>query len=374
MANNVYNTSKLAFHREKLETLARGEITAPIYVRIKPTNRCNHHCSYCSYNPDNNCPVSERVNMKDELSREKILEILSDFKDMKESDSRGIGVKAITYSGGGEPLIYPHIVEAMRKTLEYGIDMSVITNGQKLKGERAEVLGQAEWVRVSLGESDSKSFSKTRGVPEGWFYELAENLENFSKIKKADCEFGVNFVVHRGNANQIYNSAKYFKELGLNHIKFTPVYNDSFLEYHKDIRNVAEEQIAKARLDFQKENFTVYDTYKNDFELTGLNSRNYSVCYTMQINPIIGADGVVYFCHDKSYNRSGSLGNLENTSFKELWFSKESARKFKEFNPKINCRHHCTADSRNLGAIRMINDMPNLNEYKPFSDKHKNFV
>jgi len=39
-----------------------------------------------------------------------MLEILSDFKEM--------GVKAITFSGGGEPLIYSHIEEVMKKALE----------------------------------------------------------------------------------------------------------------------------------------------------------------------------------------------------------------------------------------------------------------
>ena len=41
---NVYEESKLAFHKEKLESFKKGKITAPVYVRLKPTNYCNHHC------------------------------------------------------------------------------------------------------------------------------------------------------------------------------------------------------------------------------------------------------------------------------------------------------------------------------------------
>jgi len=258
--------------------------------------------------------------------------------------------------------------------LEYGIDLSMITNGQKLKGEKAEILAQAEWVRISSGESDSKTFSQVRKVPESMFYELKENIKKFSKIKKNECEFGINFVVHQLNANSVYSSARYFKELGLNHIKFSPVYTDDFLEYHKKIKKIVEEQITRARGDFQTKTFRIYDTYKNDFELTGLKKRNYSKCCTMQINPIIGADSVVYFCHDKSYNETGAFGNLRDISFKELWFSEETKEKLNKFNPKISCRHHCTADSRNLNILNMIKDLDNLERYQPDSDKHRNFV
>lgn len=365
MKKDVYNTSKLAFHKNKLEDLAKGAISPPIYVRIKPTNNCDHRCSYCSYSPDNECTVSETINLKDEIPREKMLEILEDFKEM--------GVLALTYSGGGEPLIYPHIPEILKKTLEYGIDLSIITNGQKLKNEKTELLKNAKWVRVSASECDAKTFTETRGRPESWFYELKENLMNFAKIKNPDCEFGINFVVHKGNADKIYDSVEYFRDIGTNHIKITPCWRTDFLEYHKPIMDSCLEQIAKARQDFSGKNFTVYDTYENDFKLTGINERKYSKCFVMQIIPVIGADSVVYFCHDKTYSKNGSLGSIKNKRFKELWFSEEASKIFKEFNPIESCRHHCTYDSRNLLAIEMLKNLNNIDKYKPENDEHRNF-
>lgn len=363
---NVYNSSKLAFHREKLEALAKGEVTAPLYVRVKPTNKCDHSCEYCSYNPDNDCPVSELINFKDEIPFKKMIEILDDFRD--------IGVKAITYSGGGEPLIYPYIIPIMEKTLKNKIELSIITNGQKLNEERAKILSQAEWVRVSASESDPETFKRIRRRPKEWFYQREKNLEEFARIKKQGCEFGINFVVNERNFNQIYNSAKYFKELGVNHIKFTPAYSDNFLGYHKDIKKEAEEQILRARQDFQNNEFTIYDTYENDFNLTGLEQRKYPLCYIMQIVPIIGADSVVYFCHDKTYNKQGVLGDIKNRSFKNLWFSQEARKKFKNTDPRKICRHHCTYDSRNIITPTLIENINHLEKFQPDSNKHKNFI
>jgi len=365
MKNNVYNISKLAFHGEKLKALSKNEVTAPLYVRIKPINACDHECSYCSYIPDNNCPVSETINYKDKIPKEKILEILEDFKE--------VGVKAVTYSGGGEPLIYPHITDAMKKTIDYGIDLSIITNGQKLSGEKADILKNAKWVRVSSSECDARTFHETRKKPESWFYELRKNLENFAKIKSPECEFGINFVVHGGNFDKIYISAGYFKNLGAGHIKITPSWNPNFLEYHEPMKKISVEQIEKARINFQDEKFTIYDTYKNDFEKTGLEERPYSRCYIMRIIPVIGADCVIYFCHDKTYNNQGVLGNIKDRRFRELWFSEESAEIFKNFNPKNSCRHHCTYDSRNIFVHEILRDFDNLDKYKPETERHKNF-
>ena len=85
----------------------------------------------------------------------------------------------------------------------------------------------------------------------------------------------------------------------------------------------------------------------------------------MQIVPVIGADAVVYFCHDKTYVTNGALGSLKEKSFKELWFSKETKEKFKSFNPMHECQQHCTYDSRNI----LINDA-----IKNFDENHINFI
>ncbi len=348
MVNLNYSTLKIAWHPEKLESLLNGTIIAPIYVRLKPTNLCNHHCSFCSYEPrGGDREVRDRIsNRKAQIPHEKILEILADFRDM--------GVKAVTYSGGGEPLIYPYILEALNKTLKYGIDLSIITNGQKLEGKKAEVLANAQWVRISSDASDAKSFSKIRKVPEKWFYELTENIRNFAKIKNPECELGINFIVHKQNSDQVYRSVVHFRDLGVNHVKITPQWiHPGFKEYHKPIMKSVLDQIRKAK-NLQDSRFKVHDTYEADFSLCGADKRNYSKCYILQIVPVIGADSVVYFCHDKAYSSSGIIGSIKDKSFKNLWFSKEAKEIFQKFNPSKSCRHHCANDLRNMNIEALL--------------------
>jgi hypothetical protein len=47
MTDNIqYSDLKIFLHPEKLKALSQGVVTAPIYVGIKPTNRCDHGCEY----------------------------------------------------------------------------------------------------------------------------------------------------------------------------------------------------------------------------------------------------------------------------------------------------------------------------------------
>lgn len=112
-----YSNLKIFSHMQEVQKVKSGERIAPIYVRIKPTNKCNQNCYYCHYK--NPYLDLNQYNSTDEINREKMLEIIEDFKN--------IGVKAITFSGGGEPLLYPYIEETMEAVLKAGIDLSIIT-------------------------------------------------------------------------------------------------------------------------------------------------------------------------------------------------------------------------------------------------------
>lgn len=342
-----YSDLKIVWHPEKLKSFLDERIISPIYVRVKPTNKCNHQCFYCVYEPDFS-GIHCETNRNDEIPIEKMREILDDFKRM--------GVKAVTYSGGGEPLVYPHIKEVLKKTLDYGIALSIITNGQNLKGENAEILSNAKWVRISSDSCNPKMFNQIRRRPERLFDEIIDNIKNFIKIKKPDCDLQINFVIHEKNKDKILESAKFYKNLGITNIKFSAAWmSKDFIGYHSRFSKEVIEQIEKAKKELEDEDFKIYNNYGKDLEQTGSSKRTYDRCYVMQINPVIGADCNVYFCHNKAYDNAGLLGSIKNQSFKELWFSKESEEKFKNFNPSVWCNHQCIGDGKNI-IIKKILD------------------
>lgn len=349
-----YSNLKIFAHAKELNAIGDNERVAPIYIRIKPTNYCNHKCYYCSY-ADSALGLRDAVNYQDQIPWEKMQEIIADISDM--------GVKAVTFSGGGEPLVYPHIVDTMKGILEAGIDLSIITNGQLLKGDRAEVLANAKWVRISFDSANAETYSRVRQLPLTAFEEVCENIRSFAKIKKPNCELGVNFVINHENADQVYDMAKMVKELGVNHIKYTARVTKDLFDYHEPFKQSVIEQIHKAK-ELEGDGFRVINKYEGDFDSALVFERCYEKCYINRIFTVIAADSKVYFCHDKAYVSEGVVGDLKEQSFKDLWFAEETVKRYQEFNAKKECNHHCVYDDRN----------ELLNTFYSLERNHINFI
>jgi len=345
MSSNKYSIHKIAWFPEKLESFRRGTVTAPIYVRVKPTNRCNHDCFFCVYkasfsgmhelSPDRETNYVGKIA---ELTTDKLLEILDDFHAM--------GVKAVTYSGGGEPLVHGGIVQVMKRTLELGIDLSIITNGQALSGERAAVLGKAKWVRVSVDYHNAKQMHAHRNVQERMFEALMKNLKDFSLLKDPGCNLFLNYIVHKGNCDGLFEAAHLFKAHGAENVRFSPMWIPNMQEYHAPIREkvLAQLQAAQAFVDGKFEVNSTYDLASPSHSTV----RKYHKCLFMQIVPVIAADGNVYACHNKAYDAKGKVGSIVNQRFADLWFNDETKKFFETLDPTAACQHQCANDEKNI--------------------------
>lgn len=334
-----YSDLKLFRHNKKLKAIKNKDHVAPIYVRIKPTNICNHNCNYCHY------AAGQYLNLKnlqrnDFIPWGKMQEIIFDFKK--------IGVNAVTFSGGGEPLAYKYITESMELFLKNGVDLSIITNGSLMKGYKADLLTRAKWVRISLDAGTPETYSKIRNISIDSFEEVCRNIEEFSKTKKTNCELGVNFVVTAENSEEIFKAGKLMKELGVNHIKYAARITNDTIKYHDPFRKSVIEQIHQLTEEHESPNFRVVNKYETDFDTCAVFQRQYNNCYMKELVCVIAADSKIYYCHDKAYLPNGVVGDISKMSFNDVWFSEEVRNKFKNFDAKKECKHHCVYDSRNI--------------------------
>jgi radical SAM protein with 4Fe4S-binding SPASM domain len=346
IGSGKYSVLKTFHHPQKLSSFLEKKVTAPIYVRIKPTNTCPHNCFYCIYRFEFSGihPESVRTDM---IPKEKMFEILDDLKAM--------GIKAVTFSGGGEPLHYPWINEVLKKVLDSKMDFSIITNGQLLHNEAAELLSQAKWIRVSLDYPDAETFSKIRGVPPTFFDQIKENIKKFGRMKNSNCSLGVNCVINEHNYDKVIKIVELCEELGIDNLRFAPVWKSSYEEYHKNIKDEALRQIEEARKN-SPPGMEIGSTYGRYFDgSTGGSVRAYDRCYYMQIVPVIAANQNVYACHNSAYDPEARIGSIKDRSFKEMWFSRETEDFFNNFNPKKSCQHECSNDEKNKILNEFIN-------------------
>lgn len=357
MTRSKYSEYKIFHYPEKLASLPQDttEIRAPVHIRIKPTNVCNHNCWYCAYKVDN-LQLGQDMVEKDSIPEAKMMEIIDDCVDM--------GVEAITFSGGGEPFVYRHFLATIRKLSETSIAFSSLTNGSKLKGEVAELFSQyGTWLRISIDGWDDQSYSDYRGVHVGEFSKVVKNIENFKKLNGA-CALGISFIVDNKNYHHIFEFAKWMKELGVDSFKIAPciVSNDGkeTNSYHEPFYHEAKAQAVKTKQLLEDENFEVYDSYHLQLESF---DKDYHWCPYLQINPVIGADLNVYACHDKAYNLlDGRLGSIKDVRFKEFWTSDKN--QFFKINPSEVCNHHCMANQKNIMIL----------DYLDTDSKHLPFV
>ena len=341
MNNNRYSDLKIAWFPEKLASFRDGKITAPIYARIKPTNRCQHFCKWCAYNHGTIVSgMHETMDPREMIPRAKLLEVLWDLHEM--------GTKAVTFSGGGEPLSYPHITEAMRLCHNYGIDLSCITNGALLENDRAEVLRDAKWLRVSVDYSNAEQMLASRGVDQ--FDRVLRNMAAFA-ASGASCELGVNFIVTKENFSGIADMCGTLRDHGVANVRISPVWFQNFREYHDPIASLVNLQIEAARARYDSASFRVYSSYDLDNPAHG-KERTFPKCWFMQMVPVIGADQQIFACHNTAYSSHGAIGSIKTQRFKDLWFSEETKRFMDNFST-ASCSHQCAAHSKieNVNAL-----------------------
>lgn len=101
-------------------------------MEIEFSRICNFRCSYCY--------VADKSACKNELSRSEIRDAILQAK--------GLGARKIIILGG-EPSIYPHLVEMLQFLSSEGLEIEMFTNGTGIDDGLARVLAR-ERVRVVL--------------------------------------------------------------------------------------------------------------------------------------------------------------------------------------------------------------------------------
>ncbi len=341
----LYSNQKFLMHPEHLTAISEGRMVAPVHVRIKPINHCNHGCWYCAYRADQ-LQLGENMDLRDRLPEDKMFEIVDDLVEM--------GVKAVTFSGGGEPLIYKALPEAVSRLAAGGIRVAALTNGANLKGRVADAFAEhGTWIRVSIDAWDDESYAKSRSVRVGEFTRVMKNINTFA-ARGSNCVIGTSFIISRENVDHVYEMCMRLRDAGVNHVKLAAavVANDvaENNRYHRAIMDKANREIARAQM-LSTERFSVLNHYH---EIEERFEKPYDNCPFLMYLTVIGADANVYTCQDKAYNEKGCLGSIRERRFADFWFSDETRDAVFRLNPRHDCRHHCVAHQKNLAILEQL--------------------
>jgi hypothetical protein len=179
-------------HEDAMRSYRRGTGCTVISTHVSPEGACNLRCPYCS------------VTKRDTHQRIALPVIQQYIMDL-----RGRGLKAVIFTGGGEPTIYPEFNELVQWTHRLGLKVALITNGTQSRKVTAHTWGCFSWVRVSLN------------VFPGW----EDKIRIPAQLLRTNCTVGCSMVyglAHDHGLDQLRAAAAVATACGAEYIRVLP--------------------------------------------------------------------------------------------------------------------------------------------------------
>tara|TARA_B100000749_G_C18440758_1_gene472062 strand:+ start:175 stop:1404 length:1230 start_codon:yes stop_codon:yes gene_type:complete len=295
----------------------------PVLVEVDPSNACNHGCYFCisSYI---HLPESKNLETfnRSIMPRHILMGVCEDMVEM--------GVKAVNWTGGGEPTLNPHLKEAITYMGNNNIPMGMFTNGVLLdKFDLFDTLvDNMTWVRISVDAGREETYNWIRRSPKNQDWnKMRQNLSRLIEVnneKNKKIDIGVGMVITPDTWEEIVDYAEAFKDFDLDYCQFKPEIVNREREggIQREVEfwvDKVEPLVEQAREilggKFQMNGYKITDL-GNDPTLLG---RHYKKCLGSQIQPCVGADGHIYVCPNQRGYKQYSYGCLTERSFKDIW-------------------------------------------------------
>ena len=327
-----YSTLKAFRFQDRLAGIESGTARAPVHVQIILSDLCNQACHFCAYRDPSYTSsqlfhIDGDYNPKRYLPFDKLIEVLDDCKAM--------GVRAIQYTGGGEPTVYPRFQDAVDAATDRGLQWALVTNGVLSKGRD---FSTAAWIRVSLDAATPATYSRIRRVPEDHFHKACQTIRRYG------C--GVGFVVTPENWGEIVEATALARSLGASNIRIGAQFSSEDESLFDGFRSQAS-ALAREAESLSEPGFEVVNRF--DEKLAELEDGNpdYDRCRYQYFTTYIGADQNLYRCCVYAYNPHGFIGSIKERRFRDVWpeahasFASFSARacercQFQSINRSIN--------------------------------------
>jgi radical SAM protein with 4Fe4S-binding SPASM domain len=347
---------KLAYHPDRVGKFLTTDDCYPLYMEISPAGSCNHRCVFCAYD------YIGYPNRKLDYNR-----FMNFIKEASEA-----GVKSFLYAGEGEPLLHPNIGEFITHSKQNGIDVGMYTNGHLLKESLAqEIIPLMTFIRFSFNGGNAKTYANVHKTKESIFEKVVSNIENAVKIKKdtnSNISIGSQFVLLPENIDSLEDAVMCMKEVGADYISIKPFVQQSDEQFYKMERPFDLQELDERFKKLEEHSTDLFRVMarKNAFEKYG--QRDYCNCLGTSFVSAMNSAGEIATCLPYWDNKDFVFGNINESSFKEIWEGEKRA-KIKEFlETKLDVKKVCPPNCR-PNAINSY-----LYELKNPSIEHINFI
>ena len=334
----------------------------PKKVSLTITNTCNLRCKMCGQWSEEGYIQNNKTVLKNEMDLDNWKKVIDELSDNK--------VKMV-YIRGGEPFLFPGIIELLKYIKSKNIFMAIDSNGTFLEkyAEDLHAIGNMH-ITISIdGPEETHDF--VRGI-KGTFQKIKNGIAKLDelddpvnpRISKSIC-----FTASNNNYKTLGQLPDVARELGIKSINVMPYYyvpEETGLKYENELRELGCEAFSwrgfhhdESEVD-PDEFIEQHRIYKNkldgieDFPFMPLTEEKYKTWFSDAETPVgpthcenieklidIQPNGDVNFCVDYP---DYVFGNAKEKSIKELWNSDE-ANRFREYirNRPLSVCYRCGA-------------------------------
>jgi tungsten cofactor oxidoreducase radical SAM maturase len=323
---------------------------------VEPTTACNLNCRTCIRNvwqdPQEHMDLGTFV---------QLLQQTQEFPNLRR----------VVFSGLGEPLTHPHILDMVRLTRQRGLEVTIGSNGLLLdrRLSRELVALGVDRLVVSLDGVEPETYASVRGeLPN----QVLENIRGLNEAKKElgsqTPALGIEYVVLKSNVAELSQLAGLAAQLGAARALVSNV-----LAYTDDMRDEIlygyepRPPFAAASWPLPPDDWVRWTS----LELPRLHWGAEQRCRFVQDQAtVVGWDGSVVPCYALAHNYSYlaidgrrkqvsryTLGNVDQQSLLEIWTSEEYCRfrnEVRDFNfpscPDCDLRDTCDLREQNEGC------------------------
>lgn len=352
---------KLYWHLDRVNDWSQGKRIAPLHIDVGLSKGCNIRCHYCFGVVQGN-RYEEGKDIY--FAREPLLSYMREAGE--------VGVRSMALIGEAEPLLNPHVYDAICTGKQSGVDIGLGTNGILLDtgrdGERA--LEHLTWIRFNISAASSESYQDIHGSPD--FNTLLEKIRFCVATKKArnlPITIGFQMVLTPQDVAEVAPLTKLAKELGVDYLEIKhcgdTVNNDVGIYKELDKYDRFSAVLNQAEQESDGD-FRVIIKWAN---INKKGARSYDRCLGTPFLLYSSGDGKLYPCgmffsyREKEF----CLGDLTKQSFKAIVESDAYWKIMAKVENEIKVHTECYASCK----TNAINEFLNMLKKQP---QHINFI
>ena len=313
----------------------------PVAIEIHPTSKCNYRCIHCSYEERNEKRVSLPQVIMDAL-------ISSVIK---------MGIHAVCFSGGGEPTVYPNLVDYVKRLYENNVEVSLLTNGSLLESMGfIEIADMFNYIAISMPSVDFDNYQYiTKSKDMETVLEIAEKIK--ARHKEKSPVVGTRVVLTNRNYGEIPEFINTLKNRRFDYTLFKVVrdYEDRGLGLGGTEEKTLKEIVSEIAIDSKFTNLHKIFEHKA-FAF----SANRCLTNEMGLIANVDSDGKVYPNIVEIGDEAFCIGDLNHSPLEDMWNGAQHSAVKRASNQKWisqKCKN-CRAIAYNNIMQEMIDRLP----------------